>query len=119
MDITTLVPEFNQYTLIQRKLFLDWILLPIENDEEARNRFLESLLNDFNDSNIEVEVNEIEGKLDLLIKRIEKKEKIRLAIAGPRIINTILQEVKCRIGCKLHKDQSKYKICIKDCKSPL
>ncbi len=59
MDITDLISDFNQYTLLQKKMFLDWIELPVENDEEARNRFLDSL-NNSNDSNTEEELNEIQ-----------------------------------------------------------
>ncbi|MGB3654590.1 MAG: hypothetical protein WBA41_25740 [Rivularia sp. (in: cyanobacteria)] len=129
MDITTLVPEFEQYTLVQKKLFLDWIELPIENDEdeEARQRFLNSL-NNPNDSNSEGELNEIEinEKFDLLIQRIQIQEttpsKTFLAstfIDGGKIIddvgNNISEEKLCEAKCIKVRDKTKNKECVSNC----
>ena len=120
MDITDLIPEFNQYTLLQKKLFLDWIELPLENDEEARNRFLDSL-NNSNDSNPEGEFNEIEinERLDVLMKRIQKKEKkdpMKNPIAGPGDTVNISSEARCKINCQNFRNQSQYQECVKNCK---
>jgi len=119
MDTTTLTSEFNQYTLVQRKLFLDWIELPIENDEEARQRFLNSLDNP-NNSDSEGELNKIEinERFDLLIKRLEKQEKNTIqvqSLIGPGGIAKKNIQQKCRIKCRDKKERDKYNKCFEKC----
>ncbi len=124
MDITNLVPEFNQYTLVQKKLFLDWIELPIENDrdEEARQRFLNSL-NNPNDSNNQEDLNEIEinERLDLLIQRVENKETKTIQVLsfrspGNRDTDRISDKTRLKERCKAQCVQdSNYSKCVNDC----
>lgn len=126
MDITTFTSEFNQYTLIQKKLFLDWIELPIENDEEeeARQRFVYSLDNP-NDSNGEEELDEIkiQERFDLLIQRIEAKKQKHLKnmianpIGGPEGVRKLRIQEDCKKRCnKIYlRNSSEYKKCAKNC----
>ena len=81
MDKTTLlsnlISNFAQFNLTQKKIFLDWVEFLIENDEndeKSRNLFFDSLLNNYNDFNREVELDEakINERLNLLIKKIEE-----------------------------------------------
>ncbi len=128
MDITNLVPEFNQYTLVQKKLFLDWIELPIENDEdeEARQRFLNSL-NNPNDSNSEGELNEIviNERLDLLIEKIQIQETtpIKTFLASPNVSGPGTMDIHereksktyCKAKCIKVRDSNQNKQCFNNC----
>jgi hypothetical protein len=106
MDITTFTSEFNQYTLIQKKLFLDWIKLPIENDEEeeARQRFIYSLDNP-NDSDYEDKFNEI-----------EINERFNSFITPGSLERRDFKSLYCKFMCgRLDKTNGEYFKCYTNC----
>ena len=117
MDITDLIPEFNQYTLLQKKLFLDWIELPVENDEKARNRFLDSLNNsDYSNPEGELNEREINERLYLLMERIQKSQGNNSDVFSGVGGNGV-QRIHCKMRCGQIRDQSQYKKCFSDCVS--
>ena len=116
MDITDLISDFNQYTLFQKKMFLDWIELSVENDEEARIRFLESLKKPDHSNNEQINEAEIDKRLDLLMKRIRKIEKPYIPPnAGPGGIEEKSSQERCKLKCINIRSNPKYQECVKLC----
>jgi hypothetical protein len=116
---SALISELNQYTLIQKKLLLDWIELPIGNDEEARNRFLESLSN-ISDPGGDINEIEINKKLNLLIEEIALQGSGSdlsdpPELHGPPSIDIKSLQQKCKLRCMKEKGTSKYDTCFNDC----
>lgn len=118
IDVNDLTAMFNQYTLAQKKLFLDWMELPVQNNEEAKNRFIESLKDPAVNSE-EVNDQEMSERFDSFIGRIQNFN------ANPENNNQITSICEsmaasnmesCKTKCNSSKPANLQK-CLDDCES--